>query len=172
MFIEISRRKSPSVTPFATSPRNASSSASVRFRTATSGAIPVDLHISNARVRPIPYMCVKATHTCFRSGILTPAIRAISIRSRYSDKDGSADASRPSALPLLVSCILADDPHRSFAPDYLAVPTQPLHRRPDLHIEFPRFVIAARQLGHIPSDWPSSTALHTDATSSAIALVP
>ena len=45
---------------------------------------------------------------------------------------------RPSALPLLVSRILANDAHRSFTADYLTVPAQSLNRRSNLHTECPR----------------------------------
>ena len=78
-------------------------------------------------------------------------------------------APRPSALPLLVPRILANDAHRSLAADYLAVPAQSFDRRSNLHTECPRCIIVVRPFGHIPSSWPFSVIPRIGATSNAIA---
>src|SRR5262245_32576545 len=77
MFMEFSRRRSPSTAVLASTERIALTSASVRSFTFVVGAMPVAVQMSLARERPTPKMCVRPMTTCLFIGMLMPAIRAM-----------------------------------------------------------------------------------------------
>ena len=77
-----------------------------------------------------------------------------------------------SALPLLVSRILANDTHSTFTAYHLTVAAQSFNGGSDFHLHPPCCVIAAHPHGHILSNSPSSGALRIDETSNAIEPVP
>src|SRR3954467_2927188 len=77
MFIEFSRRRSPSTAVLASAERIAFTSTSVRSFTLVVGLMPVEVQMSLARERPTPKMCVSPITTCLFIGILMPAIRAM-----------------------------------------------------------------------------------------------
>src|SRR5579872_2042982 len=111
MFIETSRRRSPSTGHLAICERIAATSASVRSLTRVVGAMPAPSRISIARERPMPKMCVSPMLTCLFIGMLMPAMRAI-----YRLLNSC------SALALLVARIgTADDEYDAAAPHDLAV---------------------------------------------------
>src|SRR6186713_938192 len=77
MFIEFSRRRSPSTAALASAERIAFTSTSVRSFTLVVGLMPVDSQIATARERPTPKMWVSPMTTCLFIGMLMPAIRAM-----------------------------------------------------------------------------------------------
>src|SRR6476660_335176 len=77
MFMEFSRRRTPSTAALASAERIALTSTSVRSLTLVVGLMPVEVQMSLARERPTPKMCVSPITTCLFIGILTPAIRAM-----------------------------------------------------------------------------------------------
>jgi hypothetical protein len=74
-------------------------------------------HTCLARVRPIPKMYVKLTHTCLSAGMFIPAIRAI-----FPASPGQSWRS-PSALALFVPFVRADNAHDAVTPDHPAIAT-------------------------------------------------
>src|SRR5579863_2134289 len=105
MFIDTSRRRSPSTGHLASAERMAATSASVRSLTRVVGEMPALSRISSARERPMPKMLVSPMLTCLFMGMLIPAMRAIAL-----------------PLALLVARVgAADDEHDAAAPHYLAV---------------------------------------------------
>src|SRR6185295_11864989 len=127
MFIEFSRRRSPSTADLASAERIALTSTSVRSFTLVVGAMPVDSQIAAARERPTPKMCVSPMTTCLFIGMLMPAIRAI---FQYLPVDDSS----VSTLALLVPGVGADDVDHAAAAHDLAVLADLLDRRTDFHV--------------------------------------
>src|SRR3984885_3533622 len=122
MFIETSRRKSPSTANFAICERMAFTSGSVRSFTLVVGLTPAASQERCARARPTPQICVSPTHTCLFIGMLMPAMRAISLSS---------------TLALLVTRVRADDVDHAAAAHDLAVLADLLDRRTYLHVSHP-----------------------------------
>src|SRR5262245_57909981 len=120
MFIEFSRRRSPSTAAFASAERIAFTSASVRSFTLVVGLMPVVSQIATARERPTPKMCVRPMTTCLFIGMLMPAIRAMF--STYL-----------LTLTLLVARVGADDVDDAAAAHDLAVLADLLDGRTDFH---------------------------------------
>src|SRR5512134_53797 len=108
MFIEFSRRRSPSTAVFASAERIAFTSTSVRSFTLVVGLMPVAAQMSLARERPTPKMCVRPMTTCLFIGMLMPAIRAMFDTYLL-------------ALALLVTRVRADDVDHAAAAHDLAV---------------------------------------------------
>src|SRR5262249_44803257 len=111
MFMDTSRRRSPSTANLAICERMAFTSTSVRSLTLVVMGMPA----ASARALPTPNMWVSPTHTCLFIGMLMPAIRAIS------------------TLPLLVPRILADHVDHASAADDLALLANLFDGRPDFH---------------------------------------
>src|SRR5262249_35022627 len=90
-------------------------------------------------------MCVRPTQTCLFIGMLIPAMRAMcpSLAAHPLQKSAAfygklplnSPACLPSALPLLVARIGADDVHHAAAADDLAVLADLLDGRTNLHME-------------------------------------
>src|SRR5690606_36605927 len=118
MFMAVSRRRSPSTVSFPTVSLSVATSGSVRSLTLVVGSMPDALHASSARLRPIPWMCVSAIETCMLTGMLIPAMRAISV---------------PLTLPLLVPRVGADDSDHALATDDLAVAADHAYRSSYFH---------------------------------------
>src|SRR5580765_7790024 len=78
MFIDVSRRRSPSTVNLATCSRSLSISASVRSLILDDCFTPADSQIARARARPMPKIAVNAIAACWWFGMLMPAIRAMS----------------------------------------------------------------------------------------------
>src|SRR5689334_11983576 len=125
MFMATSVRSAPStLNSRSMTLRRRPLSSSDRFFTRTSGFTPVIWRIFRAEAGPIPKMYVSATTTRLSAGRSTPAIRATVFLL---------------LLPLLVARVpAADHPDDALAPDHLAVLTDLLDRRTNLHLPSPR----------------------------------
>src|SRR5271165_834065 len=77
MFIDTSRRRSPSTANFATCDRSEATSASVKSFTLTLYFTPAASQMRAARLLPMPNIWVNPMRTCLFIGMLMPAIRAI-----------------------------------------------------------------------------------------------
>src|SRR6185312_12287226 len=106
MFIDTSRRRSPSTVNLVTCSRSLSISASVRSLILVERFTPATSQISFARERPMPKIAVSAMHACCWFGMLIPAIRATGFLL---------------SLALLVPRIAADHAHHALAPHDLAL---------------------------------------------------
>src|SRR5687768_997562 len=122
MFIEFSRRRSPSTAAFASAERIAFTSTSVRSFTLVVGLIPVASQIDAARERPTPKMCVRPMTTCLFIGMLMPAIRAMFYTFLLT-------------LALLVPGIGADDVDHAATAHDLAVLADLLNRGTYFHFD-------------------------------------
>src|SRR5271155_5808915 len=136
MFIDTSRRRSPSTANFATCERKEATSASVRSFTLTLYLTPAASQIRSERLLPMPKMWVNPMTTCLFIGMLMPAIRAIyfspmrttiahakkqaSLYEKRVDIKSLAILSLPLAL-LVPGIRRADDVHDSAAPHDFAV---------------------------------------------------
>src|SRR5215831_13911144 len=85
-------------------------------------------------------MYVSAISSRFSRGMSTPAIRAMN------------RLLRPSALPLLVARVVADDAHGTVPADHLALVAHLLDRRSNLHDS-----LSPSLLGGIPASRPLRT---------------
>src|SRR5688572_27244750 len=121
MFIEFSRRRSPSTAALASAERIALTSTSVRSLTLVVGLMPVASQIDCARERPTPKMCVSPITTCLFIGMLMPAIRAMFDTYLL-------------ALALLVTRVRADDVHDAATAHDLAVLADLLDRGTYFHV--------------------------------------
>src|ERR1051325_1911410 len=121
MFIEFSRRRSPSTAVLASAERIAFTSTSVRSFTLVVGAITVDSQIAAARARPTPKMCVSPMTTCLFIGMLMPAIRAMFVSYLLT-------------LALLVTRVGADDIDNATTAHDLAVLADLLYRGTYFHV--------------------------------------
>src|SRR5690606_9173047 len=119
IFIEFSRRRSPSTMKFATALRIFATSGSARSLTCVSGAIPATWQICRALGRPIPKIDVSTMPTCLFSGMFMPAIRATFTFLL--------------TLTLLMTRVGTNHPHHAVAADDFAVPAHFLDRCPDFH---------------------------------------
>src|SRR5471030_1603987 len=115
MFIDVSRRRSPSTVNLPTCSRSLSISASVRSLILADCLMPTVSQMSRARERPMPKIAVNAMAACWWFGMLMPAIRAMFYSSLIVA--GSAGL----ALALLVPRIGADHAHHALAPHDLAL---------------------------------------------------
>src|SRR4030095_11509983 len=122
MFMEFSRRRSPSTAVLASTERIALTSTSVRSLTLVVGLMPVALQMSLARERPTPKMCVSPITTCLFIGMLMPAIRAMFVSYLL-------------ALALLVPRVRADDVDDAATAHDLAVLADFLDRGTYFHFE-------------------------------------
>src|SRR5512140_2178233 len=104
MFIEVSRRRSPSTVNLVTCSRSLSISASVRSLIFVVRATPTTSQICFARERPMPKIAVNAMEACCWFGMLIPAIRAMCL-----------------PLALFVTRVGADHAHHALAPHDLAL---------------------------------------------------
>src|SRR5665213_254606 len=154
MFMETSRRRSPSTANFAICERSALTSISVRSFTLVRGSTPAPSQAMRARAGPTPYICVSPTQTCLFIGILIPAMRAILL-----------------PLPLLVARLRADHIDHALATHDLAVLADLFDRRSYFHRVLmgpgPRCFTCLVRRGRSRADSPSSEVLDTDATSCA-----
>src|SRR5262245_14320484 len=125
MFMATSVRSAPStLNSRSMTLRRRALSSSDRFFTRVSAFTPVIETILRADVGPIPKMYVSATTTRLSAGRSTPAIRATNVLLLL--------------LPLLVARIpAADDANHALAADHLAVLTDLLDRRTNLHLLLP-----------------------------------
>src|SRR5271170_3081750 len=149
MFIDTSRRRSPSTANFATCERSEATSASVRSFTLTWSFTPAASQMRRDRLLPIPKMWVKPMTTCLFIGMLMPAIRAIYLSTRAHEKKrgsilekalkiNSEAWLRPLALPLLVPGVRrTNDVDNAAAPHDFAVLTNLLDRRTNFHFLAP-----------------------------------
>src|SRR6187399_2901549 len=124
MFIEFSRRRSPSTAVLASAERIAFTSTSVRSFTLVVGAMPVFAQMSLARERPTPKMCVSPMTTCLFIGMFTPAIRAMFDTYLLT-------------LALLVARVRANDIDDAATAHDLAVLADFLDRGTNFHLESP-----------------------------------
>src|SRR5512142_1624411 len=108
MFIDTSRRRSPSTVNLVTCSRRRSISASVRSLILVERFTPATSQIILARERPMPKIAVSAIEACCWLGMLIPAIRAMSVLY-------------PLSLALLVARVAADHAHHALAPHDLAL---------------------------------------------------
>jgi hypothetical protein len=77
MFIDTSRRRSPSTGIRATCSRSLSISVSDKSLIFLEETTPAALQIARARERPMPKIAVNAISVCWLFGMLTPLIRAM-----------------------------------------------------------------------------------------------
>src|SRR5258707_5505373 len=113
MFIDVSRRKSPSTVNLVTCSRSLSISASVRSLIFDECFTPAASQMRRARARPTPKIAVSAIAACWWFGILMPAIRAMSVLC--------FDSRRRSSLALLLARGDAGHTHHALAPHDLAL---------------------------------------------------
>src|SRR5438552_10400034 len=106
MFIDVSRRRSPSTVNLEICSRSLSISASVRSLIFAEILTPAASQIERARDRPTPKIAVSAMAACWWFGMLMPAIRAMTC---------------PLSLTLLVARVGADHAHHALAPHDLAL---------------------------------------------------
>src|SRR3984893_1017293 len=149
MFIDTSRRRSPSTANLATWDRSDATSASVRSFTLTLYFTPAASHMRAARLLPMPKMWVSPMTTCLFIGMLMPAIRAIYFSTRALEKKRGSifekrlkinlvASSRASTLTLLVPGIRrTDDVNNAAPPHDFAVLTNLLYRRTNFHFLLP-----------------------------------
>src|SRR5208283_2170198 len=153
MFIDTSRRRSPSTANFATCDRSEATSASVKSFTLTLYFTPAASQMRAARLLPMPKIWVNPTTTCLFIGMLMPAIRAIyfspvRMTTAHAKKRATIYENRPdinllaigiqSALALLVPRIRrADDVHDAAPPHDFAVLADLLDRRTNFHFLLP-----------------------------------
>src|SRR5262245_47301681 len=135
MFMEFSRRRSPSTAFLASAERIELTSASVRSLTLVVGLMPVAAQMSFARERPTPKMCVRPMTTCLFIGMLMPAIRAMF-------------SSYLLTLALLVARVRADDVDHAATAHDLAVLADFLDRGTYFHLMI--LSLAARHCGRNP----------------------
>src|SRR6187549_3575385 len=128
MFIEFSRRRSPSTAVLASAERIAFTSTSVRSFTLVVGAMPVFAQMSFARERPTPKMCVSPMTTCLFIGMFTPAIRAMFDTYLLT-------------LALLVARVRANDIDEAATAHDLAVLADFLDRGTNFHLESPLLIL-------------------------------
>src|SRR6266540_2447230 len=147
MLAATSRLRSPSTFMLESmNVRSFATSSSVRSRTRVSRDSPVWSQTVWADERPMPKMYVSEISSRFSRGMSTPAMRAIPIASVAAAQDTCAAAVRSDAkfvpgasvrpllsLALLVTRVLADDAHRPVPAYHLALLTDLLDRRTDLH---------------------------------------
>src|SRR5450755_828730 len=154
MFIDTSRRKSPSTANFATCERSEATSGSVRSLTLTLCLTPAASQICAARVLPMPKIWVSPMTTCLFIGMLMPAIRAIYFSLKrtaiaHAKKRATLNEKCPeinslaaagyirSPLPLFVAGIRTNDVHNAAAPHDFAVLADLLYRRTNFHLLLP-----------------------------------
>src|SRR5689334_13485245 len=121
MFIEVSRRRSPSTVNLPTCSRSLSISASVRSLILAECLTPAASQMSRARERPMPKIAVIAMAACWWFGMLMPAIRAMFVLL---------------SLALLVARVRADHAHDALAPHDLAFAADFLDRCLHSHCRF------------------------------------
>ena len=95
MFIDTSRRRSPSTANFATCERSEATSASVRSFTLTLYFTPAASQMRAARLLPMPKIWVRPMTTCLFIGMLMPAIRAIYFSTRAHEKKRASILEKP-----------------------------------------------------------------------------
>src|ERR1019366_5541673 len=143
MFIDTSRRRSPSTANFATCERSDATSASVKSFTLTLYFTPAASQMRVARLLPTPKMWVSPMTTCLFIGMLMPAIRAIYFSTRAHEKKRISILEKrlginSLALALLVPGVRRTDDVNDPAPPHdFAVFTNLLHRRTNFHFLLP-----------------------------------
>src|SRR5580700_8326040 len=139
MFIDTSRRRSPSTANLATWERSDATSASVRSFTLTWYFTPAASQMRAARLLPTPKIWVNPMTTCLFIGMLIPAIRAIYFSTTALAKKRASIFEKcleinSLALALLVPGIRrTNDVDNAAAPHDLAVLTNLLNRRTNFH---------------------------------------
>src|ERR1700682_2470710 len=143
MFIDTSRRRSPSTANFATWDRSEATSASVRSFTLTLYFTPAASQMREARLFPMPKMWVNPMTTCLFIGMLMPAIRAIYFSTSAHEKKRISILENHLEINLLALALRmrgvrrADDVNDAAAPHDFAVLTNLFHRRTNFHFLLP-----------------------------------
>src|ERR1700722_14091619 len=143
MFIDTSRRRSPSTANFATWERSEATSASVRSFTLTLYFTPAASQMRAARLFPMPKIWVKPMTTCLFIGILMPAIRAIYFSTRAQEKRRGTIYEKCLEINSLALALLmprvrrTDDVDDAATPHNFAVLADLLHRRTNFHFLLP-----------------------------------
>src|SRR6202047_3675676 len=143
MFIDTSRRRSPSTANLATWDRSDATSASVRSFTLTLYFTPAASHMRTARLLPMPKMWVKPMTTCLFIGMLMPAIRAIYFSTRAHEKKRISILEKRLDINLLALTLFmpgvrrTDDVNDAAPPHDFAVFTDLLDRRTNFHFLLP-----------------------------------